>query len=253
MRVLSLGWGVQSFTLAAMSALGEIEPFDVALHADTKHESILTYQFVNRWTKWLIDHGLKVITVCNKTNEIVEQCSRSMRTPIPAFTQIPGNKTKGQLHRQCTRNWKIYPMRRWLQANRNKQPIEQCIGISLDEFQRMKPSDRKYIVNRWPLIEIKMTRIDCINWLSNRNLEIPPKSACVFCPYRSNAEWTQVLTTSEDYSKAIAADHAIRSVRPPFDLFIHPSRKPFELISFHNQNKNQMSLWDQECTGICGV
>jgi hypothetical protein len=31
---ISLGWGVQSFTLAAMVALGELPPVDVAIHAD---------------------------------------------------------------------------------------------------------------------------------------------------------------------------------------------------------------------------
>ena len=32
MRVISLGWGVQSFTLAAMAALGDIPPVDAAIH-----------------------------------------------------------------------------------------------------------------------------------------------------------------------------------------------------------------------------
>ena len=32
--VLSLGWGVQSWTIAAMAALGELPRFDAALHAD---------------------------------------------------------------------------------------------------------------------------------------------------------------------------------------------------------------------------
>ena len=35
---LSLGWGVQSFTLAAMVALEEVPPIVLAIHADTPHE-----------------------------------------------------------------------------------------------------------------------------------------------------------------------------------------------------------------------
>ena len=46
MRVISLGWGVQSFTLAAMVALGELEPIDAAIHADTTHDSVL-YRIAN--------------------------------------------------------------------------------------------------------------------------------------------------------------------------------------------------------------
>ncbi len=50
MNIISLGWGVQSFTLAAMSALGDLPRIDAAVHADTTHESILTYEFASRWT-----------------------------------------------------------------------------------------------------------------------------------------------------------------------------------------------------------
>lgn len=37
LKVLSLGWGVQSWTLAAMVALKELPPVDYAVHADTRH------------------------------------------------------------------------------------------------------------------------------------------------------------------------------------------------------------------------
>ena len=42
---LALGWGVQSFTIAAMCALGEIIGLTLAIHADTGHESSFTYDF----------------------------------------------------------------------------------------------------------------------------------------------------------------------------------------------------------------
>jgi hypothetical protein len=63
MRTLSLGWGVQSFTLAAMAALGDIPPIDAAIHADTTHERTLTYQFAAKWTPWLEARGVRVVTV----------------------------------------------------------------------------------------------------------------------------------------------------------------------------------------------
>jgi len=43
MKILNLRWGIQSFTLAAMAALGELEPIDAAIHADTTHERNATY------------------------------------------------------------------------------------------------------------------------------------------------------------------------------------------------------------------
>ena len=53
LKILSLGWGVQSWTLAAMAALGEIPMPDYALHADTTHEMAGTYAHAEKWTPWL--------------------------------------------------------------------------------------------------------------------------------------------------------------------------------------------------------
>src|SRR4030042_2051852 len=146
-KALSLGWGVQSFTLAAMSALGEFECPDIAIHADTTHESWLTYRVAERWTPWLIG-----------------------------------------------------------------------LGISTDEALRMKQSNAKYITNRWPLIELGMSRKDCAAWLVAHDLEVPPKSACTFCPYHNTAEWRRIKASPEDWDEAVSVDRAIRKARPPYDL-----------------------------------
>jgi len=250
MKAISLGWGVQSFTLAAMSALGELEPVDVAIHADTTHESKLTYEFAARWTPWLEEHGVRVVTVSDPEQSATVT---SFKTDIPAFT-VDNSDNGGMLRRQCTHRWKINPMRKWLQDNRNGQQVEQWLGISLDEFQRMKDSDRKYIKHRWPLIERRMTRLDCMTWLDRHGIEIPPKSACTFCPFHSTAEWRRIKQTPEDWQEAITVDEAIRKVRPPYDLYLHPSRIPLVDVDLRSeQDKGQLSLWDAECSGVCGV
>jgi hypothetical protein len=272
MKSLSLGWGIQSFTLAAMVALGDLEPVDVAIHADTTHEASGTYSFAARWTPWLEERGVRVVTV---TTGVHDQWMTAPRlnghgTP-PLFTSgvfseavydedenIVGHKdveNQGQMLRSCTQRWKIAPMRQWLQANRNKQPVEQWLGISLDEFQRMKGSDVKYITHRWPLIELRMTRWDCQRYLETNGIEVPPKSACVFCPYHNQAAWRELKAEGgADWQKAVEVDEAIRKARPPYDLFIHPARIPLTNIDLRSeQDKGQLSLWDLECSGICGV
>jgi len=250
MKAISLGWGVQSFTLAAMSALGDLESVDVAIHADTTHESKLTYEFAARWTPWLEEHGVRVVTVSDP-----EQAATvtTFKTDIPAFT-VGNSDNGGMLRRQCTHRWKINPMRKWLQDNRNGATVEQWLGISLDEFQRMKNSDRKYIKHRWPLIERRMTRLDCMTWLDRNGIEIPPKSACTFCPFHSTAEWRRIKQTPEDWHEAVTVDEAIRKVRPPYVLYVHPSRIPLVDVDLRSEgDKGQLSLWDAECSGVCGV
>jgi 3'-phosphoadenosine 5'-phosphosulfate sulfotransferase (PAPS reductase)/FAD synthetase len=247
MIAISLGWGVQSFTLAAMSALGDLPPVDVAIHADTTHERADTYAFALRWTPWLEEHRMKVTTVSPPEAPVIDQYHGVM---IPAKTEL----NDGIIRRQCTDGWKRAPMRRWLQANRHGEPVELWIGISLDEFQRMKPSDVKYITHKWPLIDKQMTRADCVIWLQSRDLEVPPKSACPFCPYRPMKDWREIQKNPSDWNEAVRVDRLIRDSRPGYKLFVHRSRKPLEDVDLRSDvDRGQLSLWDDECSGLCGV
>ena len=251
MKVLSLGWGRQSFALAVMCANGDFERPDVLLHADTTHENSGTYKTAETWTPWFTLRGLRVVTVKPDAKK-TEAFDQWRGVYIPAFTASKNGD--GQLNRQCTGNWKIAPMRRWLQANRNSENVEMWIGISLDEFQRMKDSPVKYITHRYPLVELKMTVADCIKYLTQHGYDIPPRSSCVFCPYHNFEEWRQIQRSPEDWAHAVAHDEAIRKIRPPFDLFVHPSRRPLSEIDFRNEeDRGQINLWDNECEGLCGV
>lgn len=247
---ISLGWGVQSFTLAAMVALGELPPVDVAIHADTAHERSDTYAFAEKWTPWLVERGVNVATVRNDDTGIINSYGGVM---IPGFMSMGINT--GMFSRQCTDNWKRAPIRRYLQANRAGKPVEQWIGISLDEALRMKESNVKYVTHRWPLIEKRMTRGACIQWLKAHGLDVPPKSSCVFCPYHDTRSWQELKARGgADWEQAVKADEAIRKVRPPYDLFVHPARKPLTEIDLRaDEQRGQMSLWDEECSGLCGV
>lgn len=210
MNVLSLGWGVQSFTLAAMSALGEIEQLDAAIHADTTHERTETYALAAETTGWLRDHGIEVVTV--RASDIdLEQ--------IPAYTS-EGNPVT----RQCTRDWKVMPVRRWLQQHRAGQPVEMWLGISQDEWHRAKDAPVKYITNRFPLLERGMTRQDCLNWLQSHDMPIPVKSSCVFCPFHSARAWRDLKAAGgANWQHAVMADE---DVTARFSRYVHRSGLP---------------------------
>lgn len=252
MKIISLGWGVQSFTMAVMSALGDLEKVDVAIHADTGYEACWTYRFSYLWKDWLEQHGIVVVLV-EGSHEKMNVCDKWGGVQVPAY--MSDGIDTGQIRRQCTHEWKIKPMRQWLQKNRNREPVEQWIGISLDEAQRMKESDVKYITNRYPLIENRMTRNDCINYLNDHKIEVPGRSSCYFCPYHSRHEWREIKRSSNgDWEKAVAIDEQIRKARPPYDLFVCVQRKPLPECDFDSlEDKGQYRLWDEECSGICGV
>lgn len=282
MKILSLGWGVQSFTLAAMCALGEFEKPDYAIHADTGHEGAGTYEFAAEFTSWLEARGVRVVTVQNPTGGLHEIMKNDKIVQLPAYTRggwiypnydddmgefeifdssiytdedQPWNpNAKGQLRRMCTHRWKIVPVRRWVQKHRNGDPVEMWLGISTDEALRMKPSGVQYITQRWPLIELAMSRNDCKAWLKEHGLPEPPRSSCVFCPYHSVREWREVQKHENDWEEAVKVDLKLRNYRPPYRLYIHPARIPLEEVDLRSETeKGQLSLWDEECEGWCGI
>jgi len=237
MRVISLGWGVQSFTLAAMAALGDIEPVDAAIHADTTHERSATYAFAERWTPWLEARGVRVVTV---TPDAAEPVDRFGGVMVPAFSD-----NGGKFGRQCTDQWKRATIRRWLQSNRSGQRVTLLLGISRDEWHRAKDSDVKYIINAWPLLDLNMSRADCIGYLERHSLEVPSKSACVFCPLQSRLDWTHIKAAPEDWRKAVTVDELIREQRQPGDLFLHRACIPLVDVDLSTpEDHGQLRLLD---------
>ena len=263
LTVISLGWGVQSWTLAAMSALGALPRVDAVVHSDTGHERAATYAFADQWTPWLADHGIKVVTVKAKQTDVVmvAQTSGNRYTIIPALTltqerefnthwdssqdddnewvDIPivgKTRDKGQLRRQCTSRWKIEPMRAWLRAELKQRGVKaepsvvaQWMGISLDEWQRARTSETPYIQHVYPLLDQKMTRKDCVTWLQAHDLPVPPKSACVFCPYHNQRAWEDLKREDgPDWGEALRVDNLLRDIRPNHTLYLHTRRVPLD-------------------------
>lgn len=233
LRVLSMGWGRQTWALAAMMALGELPRVDFIVHADTTHEHAATYAFRSKWEPWLTAHGLTVVTVKGKRPDVWVRAG-ALSVMIPAFTTDRATGSEGQVRRQCTHDWKIQPIRRFIREQLAARgvavspgAVESWQGISLDEFQRMRDSDVDYIVNVYPLVERKLTVADCIAWLHAHELPVPPKSACTFCPFHSLNQWRALKRAGgPDWQRAVAVDEAIRDKRPKAELFVHPGRKP---------------------------
>ena len=258
MRILSLGWGVQSWTIAAMVAKGELPPIDYAVHADTTWERASTYAFAAQWTPWLEEHRVKVRTVQSDRVKVLEYWQGpAPGVMIPAFT-LSENGSKGQLRRQCTHDWKIVPIRRFAAAalrdrglRKSSGAVTTVMGISQDEWYRMRESDVQYVTHEYPLVQRRITRQDCFIWLEHHGLPAPHKSACVFCPYQSKAMWKGMgRVGGEDWETAVRIDRAIRHKRDNFPLFVHPSRRPLEDAI---QDDGQLAMWPEAgCdSGVC--
>jgi hypothetical protein len=258
--------------MVLMAAHGEILPMpDCAIFADTGNEPSAVYDHL-RWlmSPNVLPFPVHIVSVGNLGEEILRStrgesnCGSYARPP---FFVKNHDGSRGILRRQCTGDYKIDPIRKKVRellglVHRQRAPktveVEQWMGISADEKIRAKPSQHAFVVNRFPLIESRMSRGDCIEWLKRHNYPIPSKSACVFCPYRSNEEWRILRDTDPaGWTYAVKLDAAVREgLSGPGSqgkLFVHDDLVPLSQVDLSTaEDHGQLNFLD-ECEGMCGV
>lgn len=282
LRVLSLGAGVQSSTLALMIAAGEVPMVDCAIFSDTQWEPPKVYEWltwlerqlpfpVHRVTRGSLRdsvlakqnaNGQRFISVPWFTREIVRKRARDhLGRFLTGFIEYPKD---GMGRRQCTREFKIEPLVRKKRELLGLRPrhrttailCETLIGISVDEVFRIRMSDEPWNRNTYPLVDRRMSRADCLAWMWRKFRRRPPRSACIICPYHGKDEWTEIMADPQLRAEVIFIDQAIRApVRGMRgEQFMHASRKPMGTIDFSRpEDHGQIDAFNNECEGMCGV
>jgi len=263
-HIISLGAGVQSSTMALMAAKGEITPMPkCAIFADTQAEPHAVYKWLD-WLEKQLPFPVHRVTRGSLEDESTTVFSSAngktwTRLAPPAF-MFENGKCQGPLMRQCTRDSKLRPLIKETNRIRNKQPAISWIGISRDEVWRMKESRTKGIKHRWPLVELGIDRRKCLSWIAENGFPTPPRSACVFCPYHSDAEWKKLKRLwPEEFERAVAYEEKLQKAicsttgfrgKP----FLHRSGVPLWQADFKGKEETgQGDLFNNECEGMCGV
>ncbi len=266
--VVSLGAGVQSSAMVLMAARGEITPMpEVAIFADTQAEP----QYVYDWLDWLegeLPFPIVRVTAGSLTEGMEQAIATGSRVATPPLFVRSDEGLHGAslLIRQCTKEYKIEPIRKELRRmlglkprqRAPKEPVfEQWMGISQDEIQRMKDYPGKWVVNRFPLIEKRLTRLHCLEWMRDRQYPQPQKSACTYCPYHDNATWREMKANDKpSWDEAVRVDEMIRGgfANTKSDLYLHRSLIPLAEVDLTDpaEDQSQFGFMD-ECDGMCGV
>jgi hypothetical protein len=256
-RVLSLGAGVQSTTVALMIKHGDLPPVDCAIFSDTGWEPKAVYTHLH-WLESLLPYPVYRVQKGNLRADLMAGMNSTGQriAAVPWFMISPSGK-QGMGRRQCTSEYKLKPLHRkvveLMGGKRPKGGCEMLIGISQDEAWRMKPSRVQYIVNTFPLLDKQMTRQDCLKWMAERQYPRPPKSSCIGCPFHSDAQWRAL--TPEEFADAVEVDKAIRN-QPKIrgQQFMHAKRIPLDQVDFSTaEDRGQLNLFINECEGMCGV
>jgi len=270
---------VQSSTMALMAAKGEITPMpDCAIFADTQAEPDSVYE----WLEWLekeLPFPVYRVTNGNLTDKSLQLVERSkdgkwgkkgekyMKRIIPLFGQMPDGEVVAALGRACTADYKIRPIEKKIKQvakikrGEKETKVIQWVGISYDEIQRMKESQKPWTELRYPLVDLEMHRHHCKQWMKKNGYPEPPRSACYYCPFHSNDEWRRLRNDEPKYfQKAIEFDSQVRELSKQdkgmkMTAFLHRSCKPLGEIDFDNDEDKGQETWDfmSECEGMCGV
>lgn len=246
-KILSWSGGIQSTTLAVMSAFGDLPPVDLLIYSDIGNEWNVVTEIMNTYREWFESKGMTVKTVRPEKN-ILDEIDEEIY--IPAWTE-----SGGPLSRACVWRYKLRPIRWYLREYAGFHPtkaphpkantFEMWLGMTTEEMRRTFPSLKKYIFHRYHLIEQNMSRNDCFDYIRDKGLPIPPKTSCVICPYRRAIEWAQIRDTSpKQWQQAIEIDHKIRHAmegrrKGSNKIYLWKGKKPLDEVDLEARAKTE--------------
>jgi len=281
--IANIGAGVQSTTMLLLSIHGELPKPDAAIFADTKWEPSYVYEQVD-WLRAQAERAgipFYVVTAGALPDAIKAAINKApgpnggvigrVSNP-PFYVQSPQDgptpKKEGRLRRGCTRDYKIAPIHRKcreLAEERfgTKRLPENCVvqwrGISLDEIHRTRSKgdrDPKYIAVEYPLIDLRFTRLRCVDFLKDHGYHVPRKSACLGCPFHDNAYWRSLKQNHPDEFEATAEfDQKIRSGLPGVagEVYMHRSLIPLAQVDLSPDDQRFLPGFAEECDGVCNT
>jgi hypothetical protein len=281
LHIISMGAGVQSTALGLMAAEGLIHPLpDLAVFGDTQWEPAPVYDHLQRLTAalpfplWRVTAGNIRQDLVSGTGKFAAIPYHTQRQPGPCqrcpdssgvvMDDVLGERKcprckgtgwddgKGLGRRQCTKEYKLEPVKRVLRVILGARPPQyrsvprgrsavQWVGFSTDEVGRANRTKDShgvsYLDTRYPLLEadLDMSRTDCQRWLAARGWH-PEKSACIGCPYHGNRQWRFLRDQRpDDWRDAVEVDAAIRkgagggATNLDGEAYLHRSRVPLSL------------------------
>lgn len=228
--VWSNGGGMQSTAILALIVQGQLPRPDIAIMADTGREKTATWDYVNGVHRpALASVGLDLTVVPHDAARFDLYSGELLL--IPAYGRRSGRVGKGKAF--CSGFWKRDVQRAHLKGMGHSR-YEQWLGISIDESDRAVPSKpRAWVQNRYPLINLGLSRDDCHTIVRDMGWPSAPKSSCWMCPNIGTNEWRHMQRHHpEDFARAVELDAQITAQS---DMYLHRSLTPLGHLDLQAQ------------------
>lgn len=247
-RAISYGGGVQSTALLVLAAQREID-FPLAIFANTGDDSEHpdTLRYVREVAMpYAAEHGIELVEVKHATETLYQRVMRQQGVTIPM--RLPSG---APANRGCTRDFKVRPIAAEVKRRgaTSDDPAIIALGISLDEWHRMKDSTVAHEVFAYPLIDRFMDRAACVALIERSGLPVPPKSACWYCPWTSRARWKDRQRNEPAiFAAAVQFERDVRA--KGIDVYLTDAGKPLDEAITED---GQMDMFAPSCDigGYC--
>ena len=204
--ILSFGGGVDSSAILLTHLKIKDLGIEHVVFADTGAESEGTYKNIEYFKGLCEEAGLPFNIVRKEGENITQWITRLGIVPL-----MPGGS------HVCSKKFKGDVIQKWINETYPDQAITYVIGIEADEghrtarFTKPKGDQNEYV---YPLVEMNMTRADCIKLLTDHGLDVP-KSSCIFCPFMTEGEIREIRKDQKawDTIKLVEQRHEEESSR----------------------------------------
>ena len=245
-QILSYGGGVNSVAVCVLIAEGKLPRPDYIIIADTGREATSTWDYLDEVIQpYLARLDLRV-EIASHDLSTVDLYSHKGKLLLPMYSTQSGKLSKMSTY--CSSEWKKLVVRRWLR----QRGVSQCdvwIGYTIDEVERTKQSKLKWERRVWPLLDLMLTRGDCLRIIKAAGLPQPPGSSCWMCPHRNNAEWRFLRDCyPEDFARAVELEREVR--QNDNHIWLHEDAVSLSRADIERDNKQDLS----QCgLGMCMI
>lgn len=108
-----------------------------------------------------------------------------------------------------------------------------ALGISTDEWHRArKDSGVEWKALEYPLLQMELSRDDCIRIVEEAGLPPAPESSCYFCPFHTTEAWQKIRREQPiEWRKSVELDELLRQKAVKLgrgETYLHRSLKPLD-------------------------